>query len=180
MRLTKLHSLAELSYRRGTRVSGIIYLRSIQNVRVSRSEEEVIKMFKHLCGERSLSHVALVTTHWSLPVDCLDETRELQLATSLRFFGSAGVQRVQVQRLKNRYSKEDAMGILRPLAQLSTITLDVQLEMVCEGSSFMETSSGIQARKTFDDTLEELGASLRLQQEVSSMLAKETRLTCLL
>ncbi|KAF8596833.1 hypothetical protein BDV93DRAFT_416904, partial [Ceratobasidium sp. AG-I] len=133
------------SYRQGTRISGLIYLRPIHNVRVCRSEEALMRIFKHLCGEHSLDHVVLVTTRWYLPADPEDEARELELATNHRCFGSSGTKKVQTQRLKNKYSKEDAIHILKPLAQLSTITLEVQSETVNEGKSFMETSVGIQA-----------------------------------
>jgi hypothetical protein len=64
------------------KLTGIIYLHSISNVRLSGSGMKSIRIFKVLCGDNGLKIVVLATTFWSSITLEKGEEQETQLCTS--------------------------------------------------------------------------------------------------
>ncbi|KIW20698.1 hypothetical protein PV08_01275 [Exophiala spinifera] len=50
---------------KGIKLTGIVYLHGIQNPRVGGTMRSNLRLFRKLCGDASMSSVALATTHWS-------------------------------------------------------------------------------------------------------------------
>ncbi|CAE6519310.1 unnamed protein product [Rhizoctonia solani] len=130
-----------VSFREGKKVSGIIYLRSIQEARVLRAETKLMQMVKDLCGDDNLNHVVLVTNRWCLDAEQEEEEREQQIVSDPTRFGTSRLKSVQVRRLKNKYTKEDAQGIVEIFENTPSITLQIQQEMQDAGRSFDKTTA---------------------------------------
>ncbi|PON26905.1 hypothetical protein TGAM01_v204406 [Trichoderma gamsii] len=75
------------SFEEGTRLSGMIYLHRITDVRMTGSARRNLVMFQKLCGENAFSSVVLATTMWNLVEEATDEQRERELIESDEFWG---------------------------------------------------------------------------------------------
>src|SRR5438046_2022301 len=75
------------SYRSGTRLSGIIYLHPIDNVRMQGSARENLEMFRKLCGDDALKNVIFVTTFWDTVDVSLGARNEEELTSNDEFWG---------------------------------------------------------------------------------------------
>ncbi|KAF8598861.1 hypothetical protein BDV93DRAFT_592678 [Ceratobasidium sp. AG-I] len=142
-------------YKANFRVTGFIYLRSIQEPRVLRAETGLIKMFKKLCGEDAIDHIVLTTNRWYPPPEKEEEDREAEMISDPRRFGSTGPKRVQVQRLNGKYQHEDALPILRVFENLGPVTLQIQDEM----NNARLQENGEMARKNMELIQEQLKAA---------------------
>jgi hypothetical protein len=129
-------------YRANARVTGFIYLRSIQEPRVLRCETALMSMFKDLCGEDTLDHVFLATNRWYPEPEDEKETTERAIVSDIRRFGSSGEKRVRVHRLKNTYSKADVLPMLQVFQNLNPVTLLVQNEVAVEKKTYSKTTAG--------------------------------------
>jgi hypothetical protein len=65
------------SYRKGTKLVGILYFYRISDVRVPNSVLRNFSMFQKLCGKDAFDKVILGATHWD-PTDRQEERREQQ------------------------------------------------------------------------------------------------------
>ncbi|KAF8596832.1 hypothetical protein BDV93DRAFT_570576 [Ceratobasidium sp. AG-I] len=132
-------------YRADAPITGLIYLRPIHTNRIGRSEETLINMFKELCGKDCLDRVMLVTNRWNDDPEEEEENkvREKDIATSPRGFGSFGTKRVEVRRLKNKYTRDDGLHITRYFWHLPPVILQIQKEVVDEGKTTLETAAGV-------------------------------------
>ncbi|CAE6403881.1 unnamed protein product [Rhizoctonia solani] len=141
---TKITEWLAARYSAKRRVVGLIYLRSIQEPRVSRHEEQVIQMFKDLCGSNCLNRIVWVTNRWPLGPDQGEQTREQLLKTSEKAFGptNAGTNEVQTKRLKEGYTIDDTDEILKMFLDYSPVTLQIQREVVDNQTTFKGTTAG--------------------------------------
>ncbi|KAJ8693010.1 hypothetical protein PTI98_010265 [Pleurotus ostreatus] len=64
------------SYEQGKTLSGIIYLHRISDFRRSGLSTRNIRMLWHLCGEKTLENLAIVTNIWGEVPAAVSEARE--------------------------------------------------------------------------------------------------------
>lgn len=69
------------------RLSGIIYLHRISDVRMQGSAKLNLSMFKKLCGPDALKNVILVTTMWDRVSEAEGAAREYELTSTPDFWG---------------------------------------------------------------------------------------------
>lgn len=124
-------------------VTGVIYLRAIHEARIGLLEKAFMAMLKDICGEDCLNHIILVTTQWSSEVTENYKLRESELLSKPDSFGSVGGQKVQVRRLNNQYSSDDAQYLVQSCTGLPSVTFQIQREVVDEAKALGETQAGL-------------------------------------
>ncbi|CAE7192566.1 unnamed protein product [Rhizoctonia solani] len=127
-------------YRNGSKLTGIIYLHRITDIRIGRTALRTFKLFLQLCGKDSLSNVFIVTTMWSNPPTSQQIEREKELGTYPDFFQSAidqGAMRVRCPHKNHR----SAHKIIRMMMYEDPIVMQVQRELVDEGRALSDTAA---------------------------------------
>jgi hypothetical protein len=79
--LRELANSLNAAYKSNIRLTGIVYLHRISDVRVGVSDARNMRLFMKLCGDESLTSVVLATTMWDcVPVESgVDRERDLQV-----------------------------------------------------------------------------------------------------
>lgn len=125
------------------KLSGIIYLHRIPDVRVGGSGVKNLKMFRGLCGEDNLGSVVLATTMWdsvahNMP---MGEAREAQLKDEPNLWGKMIDHGSMVMR--HDRGETSGMEILRYLiGRREKITLAIQKELNDENKPLNDTGAG--------------------------------------
>lgn len=127
------------AYRQGTKLTGILYLHPIKDVRMEGSSLTNFRAFQRLCGENTFEHIVLCTTFWDLVNQCIGAQREEELCESPEFWAKMMDQGSRVIRIRNYAQSKD---VLLQMARKSIMTLDIQKEMVEERRSLNDTDVG--------------------------------------
>ena len=125
------------TYRQGAKLTGIIYLHPIKNVRMEGTSLMNFRAFQRLCGEETFEHIVLCTTFWDLVSASTGAAREKELCED--FWAKMKSQGSRVVRIHDYAESKD---ILLQMARKSTVTLDIQKEMVEERRSLDDTNVG--------------------------------------
>ena len=97
------------------------------------------RAFQRLCGENTFKHIVLCTTFWDLVSESTGAQREKELCENPEFWAKMKDQGSQVVRIKNYAQSKD---VLLQMSGKSTVTLDIQKEMVEERRSLDDTNVG--------------------------------------
>lgn len=97
------------------------------------------RAFQRLCGENTFKNIVLCTTFWDCVSEALGTQREKELEEDPEFWGKMKSQGSEVIRIRNYSQSKD---VLLRMAQRSTVTLDIQKEMVEERRSLDNTGVG--------------------------------------
>lgn len=137
--LAMIATWMEESYKDETLLSGIIYLHPINHNRMDGPSTQNIRMFRKLCGERSMRNVILATTMWhdEEPSVRLEE-REQGLKDD--FWKDMINSGSKVFRYTN--TKRSAASIIPELVGNEPEKLDIQVELVEEGKDLVDTGAG--------------------------------------
>jgi hypothetical protein len=139
--LREIASWLGRAYKHRIRLSGIVYLHSIDEVRFAGSAMKNLRMFKELCGEECLGNVVLATTHWKKENLKVQQSREEQLRTNQdkwSFMISKGSKMFRQDR-----GATSAVEIVRYLvSRQSTVILTIQRELVDEKKDLDKTGAG--------------------------------------
>ncbi|KAI9675987.1 MAG: hypothetical protein M1822_008373 [Bathelium mastoideum] len=127
------------SYKSDTRLSGIIYLHSINNTRMEGSALRNFKMFRQLCGNDPLKNIVLATTFWEIGDEQKSLDREKELSTREDFWGDMLAKGSAIKRVKDRNS---ALDIVSGLLGKSPKALKIQRELVEEEKHLVDTAAG--------------------------------------
>lgn len=140
-----LRSLAEWmrdAAEEGMFFSGIIYLHSISDVRMTGSSMANIRMFRALCGDENFSKLVLATTKWENTKKEDAETRHTVLSSPDGYWSPFIAGGSKVRRLKN--TKKSANALLEEVLGLNrhTFAPRIQQEMM-EGKPIRDTEAGV-------------------------------------
>ncbi|KAG7008926.1 hypothetical protein G7Y79_00004g015100 [Physcia stellaris] len=127
------------SYRQGTKLTGILYLHPIKDPRMEGSSLRNFRAFQQLCGENTFKNIVLCTTFWDQVSEFDGTRREKELCENPEFWGRMKSRGSKVTQIRNYAQSKD---ILLQMAGGSTVTLDIQKEMVEERRSLDNTSVG--------------------------------------
>ncbi|KAH7357642.1 P-loop containing nucleoside triphosphate hydrolase protein [Pyrenochaeta sp. MPI-SDFR-AT-0127] len=123
------------------KLTGIIFLQRISDVRVGGSGIKNIKMFQKLCGDESLASVILATTMWDLAIEQAAVDREAQLKRDPMLWKRMIDHGSQV--IRHDEQKASAEKIIKCLiASKRPVTLDIQREMVDQQLELLQTGAG--------------------------------------
>ena len=136
--LTMIAEYLEAAYTQNIKLSGIIYLHPISDIRVTHHATKNLEMFRKLTGEDNLKNVVLATTMWDKVTPGEGDKRELQLkqkfwklllafdAKSARYYGTA----------------DSALDIARGFIKNKPFYLQLQQEMGKDNKLLRDTAAG--------------------------------------
>ncbi|KAF9115033.1 hypothetical protein BGX27_009151 [Mortierella sp. AM989] len=160
-------------YHADFKISGIIYLHNITDVRMRGSSYKNLQMFAKLCGEQSYHNVVMLTGRWGSIDQSLAEERENDLKEN--FWSKYLKAGCQIDRYRN---KDDLIRIFGKIIPQPPVVLAIQREMVTENKSLSETAAGEQVNlhieemmKIFQNDLDETTAEYdnQIQQTKNQM-----------
>ncbi len=182
-----------MMYSKDIKLSGIIYLHRITDVRFSGSAHKNLSVFKKLCGDKFYPNVVLATTMWeNLGSSGLSTTigdqREKELQETSEWWG------LMIGRgsksFRHTDNKGSAMKIVDYLIGLrKRAVLEIQTQLIDEQKSLQDTTTGMevereiqQAKIKFAKDLKELKDEQRQalsdrDNEVAEMLRKQAEKT---
>ncbi|KAG8718281.1 hypothetical protein FRC09_012904 [Ceratobasidium sp. 395] len=132
--------LAE-SYKEGYKLTGIIYLHRITDIRVGGISRRTFNVFRQLCGNSSLSNVLIVTNMWSDPPTPVEIEREIELRDHPDFFQPALLKGAKMARRTHK-DQASAHEIVRMLLGKQTTTMTIQKELVDQEKDLAATGAG--------------------------------------
>jgi hypothetical protein len=137
---SKILQWLESSYRRGTRLNGIIYIHDIRKSRVQGSAYKNMRLFNQLCGAGALGNVILATSFWDQVTESVGAKREHELQTSKDFWANMVAKGSEVVRLQ--VDRSVYLEVLERIAVKNKVDLLVQREMVVQKKQAEETTVG--------------------------------------
>ncbi|CAE6413266.1 hypothetical protein RSOLAG22IIIB_04101 [Rhizoctonia solani] len=139
--LKRISGFLAASYKEGFKLTGIIYMHRITDIRMGGISRRTFNVFRKLCGQDSLSNVLLVTNMWSDPPTPEQIERETELRTHEDFFQPAIEQGATMVRRTHK-DTQSAHDIIRMLLEKDPIAMQVQQELIDEGKALLDTGAG--------------------------------------
>jgi len=161
------------AYQFQVRLTGIIYLHRITDVRIGGSGMKNLRLFRKLCGERGLGSVVLATTMWSLCPPDDARRREDQLVNQNDLWKFLVGQGARVFRQDNgAVSGQQIIDYLINRAQ--PVTLDIQREMVDQGLKLAETGAGREVQEELEKLKKKHDQEMReIRQEMEEAIREK-------
>ncbi|KAF2728664.1 hypothetical protein EJ04DRAFT_538290 [Polyplosphaeria fusca] len=150
------------------KLTGIVYLHRILDVRIGGTGARNIRMFKKLCGQESLGSVVLATTMWDfLPDPTKGHEREAELKREKLLWKPMIDLGSEMMRQDN--GRLSAMKIIEYLMNRSKpVVLEIQREMVDQKMQLGQTAAGAEvtseaekAKQYYDKKIAELEDQLK-------------------
>jgi hypothetical protein len=136
-------------YKDGKKLSGIIYMHRVSDIRVGGISTRNFKLFRELCGENAMKNVAVVTTRWDQVSLSVGEARESQLRND--FFKAALDKGAKLLRHSDN-TEQSAREIVRCFLTNVPIGIAIQEDLVDMGKDLSQT----RAAATINSIQEEL------------------------
>ncbi|OCH83802.1 hypothetical protein OBBRIDRAFT_892123 [Obba rivulosa] len=128
------------TYENGYKLSGIIFMHRITDIRIGGVSRRNFRMFRQLCGEETLKNVVIVTNMWANVTTEDGEQRERELMSRDIFFKPALAKGARMARYYNTY--ESALAVLSLLVDAAPRALRIQTELVDERKELLQTAAG--------------------------------------
>ncbi|KAF9781318.1 P-loop containing nucleoside triphosphate hydrolase protein [Thelephora terrestris] len=157
------------AYEAGSTLAGVIYIYRISDKRFSGIAARNFKMFRELCGDKTLKNVIFVTNMWGEVPQDVGEARERELATT--FFKPVLDKGAQLVRHAN--TVQSAHDIIRSIMKNKPAALQIQRELVDEHKNIVNTSAGEVINKELNDHIRRHQAELKAVQEDMMKALKE-------
>ena len=125
-------------YSTGAKLAGIIYIHRISDDKFGGSAVKNFRMFRELCGEKTLKNVILMTNMWGRVTPQQGADREQQLRD--KYFKAAIEKGAQLCRHTN--TPESAQEILRKILRNEPLVLKIQHELIDEHKDIGQTGAG--------------------------------------
>ena len=162
--LEELASWLSATYDENIRMSGMIYLHRISDVRIQGSARRNLIMFQKLCGPGCLPNIILATTFWDITDAGLGAARERSLIEKEDFWGFMHSHGSAV--LRHSGSRVSAMAVLEwALRNRRRLTLQIQREINIEGCYLDETEAGRELMGDISKKRQRLELDLRKLKE---------------
>lgn len=170
--LREIASWLSHAHRGRIKLTGMIYLHRIMDVRIGGAGIKNIRMFKKLSGDDSLASVVLATTMWGYISDStIGEQRERQLMTESQLWKTMIDHGSSVFRQDN--GRASAMRIIQYLIDRSRpVVLDLQRELIDEKKLLGQTEAGQEITSEIEKQRQHYDKRLKqLEQELKDALA---------
>ncbi|KAF8170413.1 P-loop containing nucleoside triphosphate hydrolase protein [Pholiota molesta] len=172
--LSMIAAFLATEYENGKKLSGLVYIHRISDIRMGGISTRSFRMFKQLCGDSTLQNVVIVTNMWSEVTPEIGEAREAELASQDMFFKPALDKGASLLRHEN--TRESAHAILQHIIQNRPLSLQIQRELIDEKKNISETAAGAELnrelmvqmerhRREMQALEEEMKEAIRLQDE---------------
>ncbi|KAH7123526.1 P-loop containing nucleoside triphosphate hydrolase protein [Dendryphion nanum] len=150
------------SYKNKIRLTGIIYLHRILDVRFGGTAVKNVRMLKKLCGKENLANVVLATTMWANVSEAIGSQREEELKSEQFCWKEMMERGSRVFRHHNK--PETGYQIIKYLIDMhQPVTLDIQREMVDKKMDLIDTTAGAEVA----DIMETM--KKKWEEEISSI-----------
>ena len=170
--LEGIASWLSTAYSRDIKLSGVLYLHRITDVRLGGTSLRNLTMFKKLCGDQFYPRVFLITTRWDEVSKIDGEKREQELISKSDFWGTMIKGGASFER--HYGTRDSAIDILRDVIRNPRLdapkVLKVQHEMVDERLRLDQTDAGRQFEAELLKQREKHEHEMRQMQEDVKML----------
>ncbi|KAI2628139.1 P-loop containing nucleoside triphosphate hydrolase protein [Xylaria nigripes] len=155
-------------YRKGVKLSGIIYLHPISDMRMTHHATKNLQMFRKLTGEENLKNVVLATSMWDKVTPEEGQTREQQLKTNFWRLLIA----FQAKVIRYGGTAESAQSLARTLMTNKRFYVQLQREMGHDKKALKDTAAGqqllselVRIKEEHKKEMEEIQAMLKNSDE---------------
>lgn len=162
--LKMIAAFLETSYESGYKLAGILYFHRISDIRMGGVSARNIRMFRKLCGDKTLKNMAIVTNMWGEVTPQVGNAREAELIKDGLFFRPILNKGAHIVRHDDTISS--AEGIIRLVLNNNPLPLRIQEELVDEEKDILRTEAGEELNR-------ELNVRVRKYQEEVRALKKE-------
>lgn len=146
--LTLLADWMKGSYNEKMLLSGIIYLHSISEPRMTNSILTNLSMFRRLCGDEHLKNVILVTTKWKITPPEDAERRDHELHSESRYWAPIIAAKSLIRRFED--SAASAQALIEELLQDGTEFISAIQREMAEGKKMLDTEAGAYLDQTLN------------------------------
>ncbi|KAK7032287.1 hypothetical protein VNI00_013246 [Paramarasmius palmivorus] len=146
--LKAISSFLAQEYNRDKKLSGVLYLHRISDVRMGSISRRSFRVFRELCGDDTLKNMVILTNMWGQTAQKVAESRETQLMNNEAFLKLA----------------------IEKGAQMEPIPLKIQVEMGKEGRDVSQTASAEKVDK-------KMYTEIRKHQETITALKADMKAT---
>ena len=158
VRLTKI-----VRYSAGVTLAGVIYVHRISDDRFGGVAAKNFRMFRKLCGEKTLKNVVLMTNMWGRVTPQQGADREQQLKDD--YFKAAIEKGAQLCRHTN--TLESARAVLRMILKNEPAVLEIQRELIDEHKDIEQTIAGEELNREICMAAVRYGSDIRgLEEEM--------------
>lgn len=148
-------------YSAGAKLAGVIYVHRISDDKFGGLAAKNFRMFRKLCGEKTLKNVVLMTNMWGRVTPQQGAAREQQLREE--HFKAATDKGAQLCRHNN--TVESARAILRKILQNQPFVLKIQRELIDEGKEIGDTGAGAELNREIHELEEKHRREMRELEE---------------
>lgn len=158
------------TYEKGAKLAGVIYIHRISDIRFTGIAGRNFKMFRELCGDKTLKNVVLVTNMWGEVSLEVGESREDELSSN--FFKPVIEKDAQMARHHN--TAESAHDIIRMIMKNRPVVLQIQRELVDEHKDIIDTAAGEAINKELNEQIRKHKVELKeIQEEMKQALEEK-------
>lgn len=163
------------AYQKAIKLTGIVYLHRILDVRMGGAAMKNLRMFKALCGDDSLGSVVLATTWWANVTPEVGRQREEQLCSTPAMWKNMIEKGSRIWRLDR--DEESALEIIHYLIEKKRpVTLDIQIDMVENGKTLSETPAGQEVQAEIEKQRQAYQKKIEdLQRDMQEAMAQKDR-----
>ncbi|KAL8826198.1 MAG: hypothetical protein Q9191_003950 [Dirinaria sp. TL-2023a] len=147
-------------------LSGIIYIQSIDEARMTGSMKKNLKMFQLLIGEHNMAHCVLVTSKWRSVDLAIAQSRESELVQTPDYWGSLLASGASIGRYED--TRLSALELINLSKSAGVFVPQLAQEYAVEGKELHQTAAGraidediTRARERHEQDLERLRAEHR-------------------
>ena len=156
-------------YSAGAKLAGVIYVHRISDFKFGNLAARKFRLFKELCGEKTLKNVILMTNMWGCVTPEQGDARERQLKNE--HFKAAIEKGAQLRRHDNTVGS--AQAILREILKNQPVVLRIQRELVDEGKDIEQTGAGAELNQGIREVVEKHQREIKeLENEMRNTLEK--------
>ncbi|CAE7108940.1 unnamed protein product [Rhizoctonia solani] len=166
------------SYQQGYKLTGIIYLHRISDIRVGGISRRTFQILRGLCGQETLSNVLIVTNMWSEPPSAKQIRHEKQLRDNAKFFQPAIAAGARMAR-RPRKDTKSAHDVIRMLLDKQPVVMRIQRQIVDNREEFHTTDAAkalgeelAQMKEKHRKEIEEVKEELREAREQNDVQAQ--------
>ncbi|EMD41339.1 hypothetical protein CERSUDRAFT_109932 [Gelatoporia subvermispora B] len=160
-----------IEYRKGRKLSGILYLHRISDVRMGGIARRNFTMFHKLCGSDAIRNAAIATTRWEEVDARIGAERQTELASKPIFFKPVLDEGAQM--FRHDHGLESAQDIMRSFLRNQPRPLLIQREMVDEGKPLSETEAGRELQREIRTQMEKHNKKMQELREELQEAAKD-------
>ena len=143
------------------KLAGVIYVHRISDDRFGGLAVKNFRMFRELCGEKTLKNVILMTNMWGRVTSQQGADREEQLKVD--FFKAAIDKGAQICRHNN--TPKSARAILRTILKNKPSVLKIQRELIDEHMDIGQTGAGAELNREIREVVERYQNDIRELEE---------------